>query len=46
MATMGSFTRVYVEYRDLESFLGSVIAKNEAIQISEVSEHGLLRASQ
>lgn len=26
MATMGSFTRVHVEYRDLENFLGSVIS--------------------
>lgn len=46
MATMGSFTRVSIEYRDLEEYLGSVIAKNEAIQVSENTEHGLLRTSQ
>ena len=42
MATMGSFVRVHVEYRDLEEYLVSIIAKNEAIQVSDVSGHGLL----
>ena len=42
MATMGSFTRIHIEYRDLEEFFVSVTREDESIKISKKTEHGLL----